>query len=171
MRTVMKAIAIVVISAIAVVGGVVLGARWLFGPLGPIPGPGLRGSVAQEPAGDWSFIDAVAVVQIETRPDDPYSANIWATRVDEQVYVFAAGGETTWVGYIGEGPRVRLGVEGRVYERRAVRVEDLETKRRFLTQMRAKYGEARAFDPEFWQRAWDTGGLVLFRLEGRRDWD
>jgi hypothetical protein len=167
MKTVLKAIGIVVVAAVVVVGSIILGARWLFGPLGPIPGPGLTGPVVQEPVQDWSFIDAVAVVQLESRPEAPYSNNIWVTRVGDGIYIFAAGEETAWVGYIGRDSDVRLGVEDRIYERRAVKVEKLEAKRLFLTRMRAKYEGELGFDLEFWQRAWDTGEFVLFRLEPR----
>lgn len=167
MRTVVKAIGIGLVGLLVVGGIVALGARYLYGPLGPIPGPELSGSVIEEPVGDWSPIDAVKVIQIETRPEDPYSVSTWVARVDEGIYVFAGNEESPWVQNIQDDPRVRIRVEGRIYELRAVKVEDLETKHAFLTSMKSKYEDDFAFDAEFWQQAWDSGELVLFRMQPR----
>jgi len=166
-KTVFKAVGIAVIGLLVIGGAVILGARWIYGPLGPIPGPELSGSVIEEPVEDWSFIDAIKVVQIETRPEDPYSVSTWATRIGDGIYVFASDDESPWVRNISQDPRVRIRIEGRIYERRAVSVANLETKRTFLTTVRSKYEGDYGFDPEFWQRAWDTGEFVLFRMEAR----
>ena len=163
----LKVIAIAVVSLLVVVGAVMLGSRWIYGPLGPIPGPKLTGPVVEEPVEDWSWIDAVKVIQIETDPEKPYSVSTWLTRVDHQIYVFASSEESPWVRNIGEDPRVRIRIEGRIHELRAVRVADLETKRAFLTAMKSKYQHDFGFDPEFYQRAWDTGEFVLLRMEPR----
>ncbi len=167
MTKLLKSVGIVVASLVVIGGAVILGARWVFGPLGPIPGPELTGSVVDEPADDWSIVDAVKVIQVETRPEAPYSVSTWLTRVDDGIYVFAADGESPWVQHIDDDPRVRIRIEGLIYERRAVRVADLETKHSFLSAMRSKYEHDTGFDPEFWQRAWDTGEFVLFRMEPR----
>jgi hypothetical protein len=166
-RTLLKATGIAVVCVLVVAAAVILGARWFFGPLGPIPGPELAGSIINEPVEDWSSIDAVKVIQVETRPEDAYSVNTWVTRIGDGIYVFAGGDESPWVQNISDDPRVRLRIESRIYELRAVKVADLEVKRAFLTSMRSKYEGDFGFDPEFWQRAWDTGNLVLFRMEPR----
>jgi hypothetical protein len=167
MRKVLKAMGVAVVGLLAVGGAVILGARWVYGPLGPLPGPELAGSLVEEPGEDWSSVDAVKVVQIETRPEDPYSVSTWLTRIDDGIYVFAADDGSPWVQNIKNAPRVRIRIEGLLYERRAVRVADLETKHSFLSAMRSKYEHDMGFDPEFWQRAWDTGEFVLFRMEPR----
>lgn len=167
MSKILKAMGIVVVCLLAVGGAVILGARWVYGPLGPFPGPELAGSLVEQPVDDWSSVDAVKVVQIETRPENPYSVSTWLTRVGDGIYVFAGDDESPWVQNIGDDPRVRIRIEGLIYERRAVRVTDLETKHTFLSTMRSKYEHDLGFDPEFWQRAWDTGEFVLFRMEPR----
>jgi hypothetical protein len=48
-----------------------------------------------------------------------------------------------------------------------VRVADFETKRAFLAAMRSKYQHDFGFDPEFFQRAWESGEFVLLRMESR----
>ena len=167
MRKTVKAIGIAVVGLLVIVGITILGARWIYGPLGPFPGPELAGSVVEEPVEDWSPVDAIKVIQIETRPEDPYSVSTWLTRIDDGIYVFAADDESPWVRNISEDPRVRIRIESRIYERRAVRVANPETKRAFLTGMKSKYEGDTGFDPEFWQHAWDTGEFVLFRMQPR----
>ena len=46
------------------------------GPIVMVPGGELSGTTTPVPA-DWAFSDAVETVQLETRPDDPYSVNVW----------------------------------------------------------------------------------------------
>jgi hypothetical protein len=166
-KTLLKAMGIVAVGLLAVGGAVILGSRCVYGPLGPFPGPELAGPLAEEPVEDWSFVDAVKVIQVETRPEDPYSVSTWLARAGDGTYVFAADDESPWVQNIQNDPRVRIRIEGLIYERRAVRVAGLETKHTFLSTMRSKYEHDTGFDPEFWQRAWDTGEFVLFRMEPR----
>jgi hypothetical protein len=167
MKKLFKALGIAFLSLLVVGGAVVLGARWVFGPLGPIPGPELRGAVVEEPVADWSSIDAVKVIQIETGPEDPYSVSTWVTRVGNQIYVFAGDDESPWVQNIGDDPRVRIRIEGRIHEFRAEGVANLEKKRDFLTAMKLKYQHDFGFDPEFFHRAWDTGEFILLRMAPR----
>ena len=140
---------------------------WGCGPLGPISGRALSGSLIETPVAGWSFVDDTKIVQLETNPEAPYSVNIWLTRVEDGIFVFQASEESTWVHNVAENPRVRVRIEGRVFERHAARVGDLETKRAFLTAMKAKYEGDLGWDTEFWQHGWDTGEFLLFRL-GRR---
>jgi hypothetical protein len=46
------------------------------GPVGPVPGGALSGSVKPAPA-DWSFVELVEQVQLETKPAAPHSVNTW----------------------------------------------------------------------------------------------
>jgi hypothetical protein len=163
----MKAIGIGVVALLAIGGIVIAGALWIYGPLGPIPGPQLMGPVIDEPVSDWSSIDAVDVIQLETNPEDPYSVNIWVTRVGDAIYIFGGGEESRWVQNIGDDPRVRIRVEGRIHELRAIPVESHQTKRAFLTNMKSKYEGDIGFDEELWERGWETGELTLFQMQPR----
>jgi hypothetical protein len=167
MKKWLRAIGIALVCLLVVVGAVILGARWIYGPMGPFPGPELGGPVVEEPVKDWSWIDAVKVIQVETRPASPYSVSTWVTRVGDEIFVFAGNEESPWVRNIGDDPRVRIRIQGRNHECRAVRVADLEKKRAFLTAMKAKYENDFGFDPEFFQRGWDSGEFVLLRMEPR----
>lgn len=95
------------------------------GPLPFFSGGVLAGEVAPTPA-DWSSFDEFAVVQLETRPSDPYSVNITATVLDGILYVNAGDTETQWVEHMNSNPLVRLRNLGVIYELRSERVVDAE---------------------------------------------
>ena len=117
--------------AVVPIGLVVLAAMVLgCGPLGPIPGGRLRGDVAPPPL-DWSSMADVRQAQLETRPEDPHSINIWLGVVGGRLYVTSSlilgpddPNERDWVQHVLADPRVRLRIDGRVYELNAVRVQD-----------------------------------------------
>lgn len=135
------------------------------GPLGPFPGGRLSGDLEREPVTDWSFLDAHETVQLETRPDDPYSLNIWIARHGGEAYISTSlilgeenPAERAWVQHVTEDPRVRLRIGGTLYERRAVRVVDPDEAAAGLAALLAKY----EVDPgERSERAW------VFRLDAR----
>ena len=100
------------------------------GPLGPFPGGRLRGERAATPD-SWSLADDVTTVQLETRPDDPYSINVWIGVYQGSLYVptsliFGPDNpeERSWVRNLNDDPRVRLRIDDEVYSLRAVRVSD-----------------------------------------------
>ena len=95
------------------------------GPAGLLPGGGLEGETRPVPS-DWSFAGDYGTAQIETRPEDPYSVNLVFTVLNGRVYVNAGDTETQWVKNLTEDPRVRLRVDGALYELRAERVTDAD---------------------------------------------
>lgn len=128
------------------------------GPLVLIPGGELSGEVKPPPA-DWSFTDPIDTIQLETRPSDPYSVNVWGVAVGNGFYVAAGDAENAWASHIANDPNVRLRVEDDVYELRATRTEDPAEMEAFLAAALAKYD----FEPEPEQRE----SAALFRLEPR----
>ncbi len=128
-------------TALLVLCGVLLGC----GPLGPIPGGRLRGDVAPAPS-DWSAIEQVSTAQLETRPDDPHSINIWTGVVEGRLYVTSSlirgpddPNERDWVQHVIADPRVRLRVDGRIYELEARRIDDPALVERVRSAMMEKY--------------------------------
>lgn len=125
-------------------------------PIVMIPGGELSGEVVPIPA-DWKFTDAIDTVQLETRPDDPYSVNIWAVAVGDGLYF--ATSDTEWSGYIASDPRVRLRADGKIYEMRAAPTDDPEERAAALAALMKKYD----FEPDPEQ----TSSSTLYRLETR----
>ena len=93
------------------------------GPILLLPGGQLNGDVMPARS-DWAFAGETGTVQLETRPEDPYSVNVAFTVIDGQLYINAGGTETQWVKNIGANPLVRLRMDGVLYDQRAERVTD-----------------------------------------------
>jgi hypothetical protein len=128
------------------------------GPFLLLPGGALEGA-SIDPPDTWAFLDEIDTVQLETRPSDPYSVNIWVTRVDESIYLHAGADPGSWVEHIEANPNVRLGVEGAVYDLTAARVDTQDEFDRF----------AEAYDEKFGLRPRneDVTEAYLFRLAAR----
>jgi hypothetical protein len=100
------------------------------GPVGPIPGGALSGNLKPAPA-DWSFIENVEQVQLETNPVEPHSVNTWIGTSGGALYLPTSmirgpklPTERAWVRNVEADERVRLRVGDDVYELRAERVVD-----------------------------------------------
>jgi len=128
------------------------------GPFVLIPGGELSGGVTEVP-NDWSFTKEISTVQLESRPSDPYSVNIWATGVGKDLYLHAGANRANWVEYIEADPRVRLQIEDKIYELRATRVEDPAEFKRFADAYEEKYARR--------PRNENVREVYLMRLEAR----
>jgi len=93
------------------------------GPIAVFPGGELAGPVKLVPQ-SFDFARDAGTVQLETRPEDPYSVNIACAVVDERLYVSAGDNKSQWVENMEANPLVRLRIHGDVYELSAQRVTD-----------------------------------------------
>ena len=93
------------------------------GPILLLPGGRLGGDAMPAPS-DWAFAGEYGTVQLETRPEAPYSVNVAFTVIDGQIYINAGDTATQWVKNIAANPLVRLRVDGVLYDLRAERVTD-----------------------------------------------
>src|SRR5262249_10261029 len=101
------------------------GGYFLDGPLGPIPGGKLSGPVSTGPPADIANLDKV--VELEIRPERPWSLHVWNVAVDGGLYVPSARGEKRrWTAVAVREPLVRLRDHGQIYEMRIDRVTDPE---------------------------------------------
>jgi hypothetical protein len=127
-------------------------------PTALLPGGALEGAAATPPV-DWSFSDAVDTVQLETRPSDPYSVNLWMIGLAGNAYVHAGASRSAWVEYMEADPNVRLRVGDSVYELAASRVTAQDEFDRFSAAYEKKYGNR--------PRNEDVAEAYLFRLTPR----
>ena len=140
-------------------------------PVFVFAGGALSGS--EEPAPDnWTFSRDVDTVQIETRPSDPYSVNVWGVAVESFVYVAASdGGESRWAREIEADPRVRLKIGERLFALQATRLtadaREGETASEGANEEIARvvdaYVEKYDLDPD----ESFVGGAWVFRLQAR----
>jgi hypothetical protein len=136
----------------------VVGLVGCAGPFFLIPGGALEGPVVETPA-EWGFSDAVSTVQVETRPEDPYSVNVWAAALDEYLYLHAGDNRTEWVEHLEVNPFIRVAMDGSIYELTAVRVVGAAEFGRFAEAYEMKYG--------FRPRNENIGEIYVYRLGPR----
>lgn len=98
----------------------------------------LSGNV-ETPPDDWSPLASEETFQLETRPDDPYSVNIWAVGIGHDVYIGTGPDGTRWSKYIQQDPRVTLRVGDTLYPLVAHSVTDPEERRRVSRAYAEKY--------------------------------
>ena len=127
-------------------------------PMSMLPGGTLTGEV-QPPPDEWSVAADAEVIQLETRPADPYSINIWGAGLGPDLYVATGVDGTTWTEFIDRDPRVRIRIGEAIYELTAVHVDDAREKSQVAAAYVAKY----ALDP---QDNWVNEGMVI-RLDRR----
>ena len=136
------------IKKIFVVGLIMLSLQACDGPLGPFPGGKLSGAEHTGVVESWSFASEIEVAQLESRPDDPHSINVWIGIVDDQLYIPSSlifGAENPqdreWVQYVLADPRIRLRIEDRIYALDLERVMDTDTINKAKNVLLSKYAE------------------------------
>lgn len=109
------------------------------GPTLLLPGGVLSGT-ASTPPDDWAWIEAVSTIQLETRPEDPYSVNIWVVGMGQNLYVHAGANRAAWVENMEANAAVRVRIDEKIYALSATRVEDQKEFDVFSDAYEAKYG-------------------------------
>ena len=114
------------------------------------PGGELQGTLNAGVIDDWSHSDGVEFVQLETRPDHPYSVQVYGVGAGTAFYIASQGwrgalGSTSrarWIDHLASDPRIRLRVRGVLYELTAIRVEDDAEVKLARQLFLDKYGDA-----------------------------
>ena len=109
------------------------------GPTLLFPGGELGGSSSPTPS-DWAWTDEVSTIQLETRPEDPYSVNIWVVGIHDKLYVHAGANHSTWIENLEADSSVRVQVDEKIYALSAFRVEDQAEFDAFADAYEIKYG-------------------------------
>lgn len=124
-------------------------------PLFIVAGGALSGTGTPVPS-DWGMARDIEVVQVETRPSDPYSVNVWGVGVGDRFYVAAVDREETeWALGIEGSPLVKLRLDGRLYALTATRLNRDEHADE-IDRVKATYAEKYELDAEsnFIDEAW-----------------
>jgi hypothetical protein len=98
----------------------------------------LQGTVSDPPA-DWTALNKVRVVQLETRPESPYSVNIWMVGLGPDLYLATGDDATAWSEHIDDNSNVRVRISAALYELEARRVTDNREQHTVAAAYASKY--------------------------------
>jgi hypothetical protein len=90
-------------------------------PFLTLPGKSLQGTEAH--AESWAFASEFKIMQLETRPLNPYSVYHLVVLKNNNLYINAAE-RRRWHDYIKQDPNVRVKLGENIYRARAVEVTD-----------------------------------------------
>lgn len=155
-----------IIVAVLVVLLVAVGvaARFSDGPLGIVPsGPLEAGELVTARDVDFSFVDPISTIELQL-VDPPRSRTVWVVQIDGVPYVPCGFLNVPlwkqWPHQAMVDGRAILRIDGKLYERQAVRVIDLETFGRVLDLVSEKYELGRSGEP-------DPNAVWIFRMDPR----
>jgi ubiquinone/menaquinone biosynthesis C-methylase UbiE len=144
MRRLVRVIIIVVVVGVVGSLAALLGGRFSDGPLEVIPGvPGgpLLGEVERGPEPDWSFARDVDPIELQISSSPPRSIFTGVVVHEDALYVpVTLAPLKRWPDVVRSDPRVRVRIEGRLFERRALPVTDPELIEELIAAGRSKYG-------------------------------
>ena len=105
-------------------------------PLVTIPGGELDGRPLDPPV-QWSEVPDT--IQLEIRPVDPYSINIWSVGLGEHLYVATSADGTAWTGFLEADNHVRVRLHDRIYALQAAEVHGAAERGRVAQAYADKY--------------------------------
>ncbi len=148
-----------VVGLLVAVGTV---ARFQDGGLGPFPGGLLRaGELIADPRVDWSFATSVREIDFQLL-EPPRSRVTWVLVHEGQLYIPCGMPNfrllKQWPHEALRDGRSLLRIQGKRYERQAVRVEDPRLLAVLAEQLRKKYPIGEGYDPD---------NLWFFRMDPR----
>ena len=120
-------------------------------PFVTIPG-GELGGRSLEPPVEWSEVPDT--IQMEMRPADPYSINIWSVGVGSDLYVATSADGTTWTGFLEADNSVRVRLHDEIYSLEASEVRNAAERDRVA----AAYAEKYEVDPG---DGWVIRGMII----------
>jgi hypothetical protein len=169
-KTVLRVLVIGVAVLIVAVVVLIVGARFADGPIALVAGGPFRsGELVTGPEPDWSFVHDVREVQFQLL-NPPRSRTTWILDYDGKAYI-PCGYMTTWWGRLwkrwpheaAEDPRIILRIDGKLYERRLVRIQEGPAVAPLLAELSRKYVGGREIPLE----AVTSGYLWLYELAPR----
>ena len=167
MRVVLRILGLVLAVLLIAIAGLAVGARFHDGPIAIFAGgPFASGELVTGPEPDWSFVREVREVEFQLL-DPPRSRTTWILDHEGKAYI-PCGYMTTWWGRIwkrwpheaAKDPRILLRIDGKLYERRLVRIEDGPVVAPLLAELSRKYAGGREIPMD----AVTSGYLWLYEL-------
>ena len=167
----MRIVGVLLALLIVSIAVLVVAARFSDGPLAIVAGgPFKSGTVVDGPEPDWSFVHDVREVEFQLL-EPARSRTTWILDHEGKAYI-PSGYMTTWWGKLWKqwpheaekDPRILLRIDGKLYERTLVRVQDGPVVAPLLAELSRKYAGGRESPMD----AVTSGYLWLFELAPRR---
>jgi hypothetical protein len=127
-------------------------------PIMILPGGKLSGTPTPAPA-EWASVDSVKTIQVDFRPANPYSHNIWGVGIGPDLYIATGAKGTRWTPFLASDANVVVRVGAQLYDLKAVPVTDADERARVAAAYVKKY-DVKGDDN------WVAQGLI-FRLDRR----
>lgn len=124
----------------------------------PFPSGELQGNLTALPA-DWTELAAAKVIELETKPTEPYSVKLWIVGHQNRLYVHAGANRAQWVENMEADPEVRLLIGEQLFELAAARVTTQAEFDEFANAYEEKYSAR--------PRNENVNEAYLFRLDPR----
>lgn len=103
------------------VGGLYLYAPYNNGPLEVFPGGAMTGPAGIET--NWDFVKGDGVLDLELRPEQPYSVRVNFIKKNDNIYIDPAP-DRNWYAILLKNLNVRVRFDREIYDVRAVEVTD-----------------------------------------------
>ena len=170
MKTLLKVLAGILLVIVVGIAGVLVAARFADGPLAIVAGgPFTSGELHQGSEPDWEHLRDVETVEFQLL-DPPRSRTTWIAVHEGRLFI-PSGYMTTWWGKLwkqwpieaGRDGRIILRADGRLYERRLIRITSGPELAPVLAELGRKYGGGMAFPME----AVSSGYLWIFEVAPR----
>lgn len=158
-------------AVVLALGAVTVAARFHDGPIAIFAGgPFTSGERVTGPEPDWSFVRDIPEVEFQLL-DPPRSRTTWILEYDGRIFIPCGYMTTTWGRAWKRWPveaeqdgRAILRIDGKLYDRQLVRVQDGPLTGPLTTELVRKYPVAQALDAD----AVASGYLWLFEMAPRR---
>ena len=169
--TLLKIVGALIAALVLLIGGLLVGARFADGPLAiAAGGPFTSGELVTGPEPDWSFVADIGEVEFQLL-EPARSRTTWIVTHEGKAYI-PCGYMTTWWGKIWKqwpieaqkDPRILLRIDGKLYERTLVRIEEGPMIAPLLAQLSEKYLGGSEVPPE----SVTSGYLWIFELAPRQ---
>jgi hypothetical protein len=167
MRAVLRIVGALLAVVLIAIAGLAVAALFHDGPIAIFAGgPFASGERVDGPEPDWSFVRGVREVEFQL-VDPPRSRTTWILDHEGKAYI-PCGYMNSWWGRLwkrwpqeaARDPRILLRVDGKLYERRLVRVESGPVVAPLLAELGRKYAGGREVPME----SVTSGSLLLFEL-------
>jgi hypothetical protein len=149
---ILRWLAYAVIGVAIMTTGMFVGARFMDGPFGMIPGGTFRSGTPVPYPQQWTFAEPIEVIEMQLEGADT-SRNVWIVVHDERAYLPANLGfppGKNWHLDADQDGAAQLRIETRLYDVALRRISDVTQATQVFASLEAKYPSGAPEGVEYW---------------------